>query len=162
MRKILFLAASCLLMTSCVIDKRDLQTAEEKYTESFVEMFGHTDPEHTWMMVDNQTVEVDLDKPSRVKVYVKVDKDYKLAADYENVSGNRELHFDAPMGCEDVYVTVNGVPYHAPLFHQLRQDKALFQPVQMKMTIEFIHMVRLNFFKTIKKLCRNEKIIPKR
>ncbi len=111
MRKILFLAASCLLMTSCVIDKRDLQTAEEKYTESFVEMFGHTDPEHTWMMVDNQTVEVDLNKPSRVKVYVKVGKDYKLAADYENVSGKRELRFDAPMGCEDVYVTVDGVPY---------------------------------------------------
>ena len=111
MRKILFLAASCLLMTSCVIDKRDLQTAEEKYTESFVEMFGNTDPEHTWMMVDNQTVEVDLDKPSRVKVYVKVGMNYKLAADYENVSGKRELRFDAPMGCEDVYVTVDGVPY---------------------------------------------------
>ena len=111
MRKILFLAASCLLMTSCVIDKRDLLSAEEKYNESFVEMFGKTDPEHTWMMVDNKTVEVSLDKPSRVKVYVKFGNNYKLAADYENVSGNRELHFDAPMGCEDVYVTVDGIPY---------------------------------------------------
>lgn len=111
MRKVLVLATACLLMTSCVIDKREMVSAVDKYNESFMEVFGNTDPDHSWIMVNNQTVKVNLEKSSRVKVYVKFGKDYKLAADYENVSGNRELHFDAPMGCEDVYVTVDGVPY---------------------------------------------------
>ena len=111
MKKVLVLATSCLLMTSCVIDKRELVSVEEKYNEAFVEIFGNTDPEHTWIMVENKKVEVNLNKSSHVKVYVKAGKNYKLAADYENVSGKRELSFDAPMGCEDVYVTVDGIPY---------------------------------------------------
>jgi hypothetical protein len=76
-------------------------------------VFGKTDPNHTWSMVENKKVEVNLTKPSNVKVYVKSGKDYHLAADYQDVSGSQQLFFDAPMGCEDVYVTVDGVPYQA-------------------------------------------------
>ena len=111
MRKFIFLAVSCLLMTSCVIDKREMVSAENNYDKEFEKAFGQTDPNHTWKMVDNRAIEVNLDKPSRVKIYVKVGKSYKLVADYENVSGKQQLSFDAPMGCEDVYVTVDGVPY---------------------------------------------------
>ena len=113
MRKVLVLATSCLLMTSCVIDKRELVSAVDKYNEEFVKVFGETDPNHTWSMVENKKVEVNLTEPSNVKVYVKAGKDYHLAADYKDVSGNQQLSFDAPMGCEDVYVTVNGVPYQS-------------------------------------------------
>ena len=113
MRKVLVLATSCLLMTSCVIDKRELVSAVDKYNEEFVKVFGETDPNHTWSMVENKKVEVNLTEPSNVKVYVKAGKDYHLAADYKDVSGNQLLSFDAPMGCEDVYVTVNGVPYQS-------------------------------------------------
>ena len=113
MRKVLVLATSCLLMASCVIDKRELVSATDKYNEEFVKVFGETDPNHTWCMVENKKVEVNLTKPSDVKVYVKAGKDYHLAADYKDVSGNQLLSFDAPMGCEDVYVTVNGVPYQS-------------------------------------------------
>ena len=113
MRKVLVLATACLLMTSCVIDKREMVSAVDKYNEEFVNVFGKTDPNHTWSMVENKKVEVNLTKPSNVKVYVKSGKDYHLAADYQNVSGSQQLSFDAPMGCEDVYVTVDGVPYQA-------------------------------------------------
>ena len=100
-------------MTSCVIDKREMVSAVDEYNEEFVKVFGETDPNHTWSMVENKKVEVNLTEPSNVKVYVKSDKDYHLAADYKDVSGNQQLSFDAPMGCEDVYVTVNGVPYNS-------------------------------------------------
>ena len=113
MRKVLVLATACLLMTSCVIDKREMVSAEDQYNKEFVKLFGETDPNHTWSMVENKKVEVNLAKPSDVKVYVKSGKDYHLAADYQDVSGSQQLSFDAPMGCEDVYVTVDGVPYQA-------------------------------------------------
>lgn len=113
MRKVLVLATSCLLVTSCVIDKREIVPAVDKYNEEFVKVFGETDPNHTWSMVENKKVEVNLTKPSNVKVYVKEGKDYHLAADYKDVSGSQQLSFDAPMGCEDVYVTVDGVPYQS-------------------------------------------------
>lgn len=113
MRKVLVLATSCLLVTSCVIDKREIVPAVDKYNEEFVKVFGETDPNHTWSMVENKKVEVNLTKPSNVKVYVKAGKDYHLAADYKDVSGSQLLSFDAPMGCEDVYVTVDGVPYNS-------------------------------------------------
>ncbi len=113
MRKVLVLATACLLMTSCVIDKREMVSAEDQYNKEFVKLFGETDPNHTWSMVENKKVEVNLTKPSNVKVYVKAGKDYHLAADYQDVSGSQQLSFDAPMGCEDVYVTVDGVPYNS-------------------------------------------------
>ena len=113
MRKVLVLATSCLLATSCVIDKREIVPAVDKYNEEFVKVFGETAPNHTWSMVENKKVEVNLTKPSNVKVYVKAGKDYHLAADYKDVSGSQQLSFDAPMGCEDVYVTVDGVPYNS-------------------------------------------------
>lgn len=106
MKKIFYLVAASLLMTSCLEDR-----AIEAYNEDFVSVFGETDPLHTWKMVENQSVEVKLDKPSRVKIYVKAGNSYRLAADYENVSGTQNLTFDAPAGCEDIHVTVNGVPY---------------------------------------------------
>ena len=113
MRKVLVLATASLLMTSCVIDKREMVSAVDKYNEEFVNVFGKTDPNHTWSMVENKKVEVNLTKPSNVKVYVKSGENYHLAADYQNVSGSQQLSFDAPMGCKDVYVTVDGVPYQA-------------------------------------------------
>ena len=113
MRKVLVLATSCLLMTSCVIDKRELVSEVDQYNKEFVSVFGETDPNHTWCMVENKKVEVNLNKPSQVKIYVKAGQNYHLAADYENVSGKQQLSFDAPMGCKDVYVTVDGVPYNS-------------------------------------------------
>lgn len=113
MRKVLVLASACLLMTACVIDKREMVSAVDQYNKEFVSVFGETDPNHTWSMVENKKVEVNLTKPSNVKVYVKAGKDYHLTADYKDVSGNQVLSFDAPMGCEDVYVTVDGVPYNS-------------------------------------------------
>lgn len=111
MRKVLVLASACLLMTSCVIDKREMVSAEDKYNKEFVNVFGKTDPNHTWSMVENKKVEVNLTKPSNVKVYAQYGRNYHLVGNYENVSGSCELAFDAPMGCTDLHVTVDGVPY---------------------------------------------------
>ena len=105
MKKVFYLVAASLLMSSCLKDR-----AFEAYNEDFASVFGDTDPLHTWKMVDEKTVEVNVDKPSQVKIYVKAGNSYRLAADYENVSGKRTLSFDAPMGCEDIQVMVDGVP----------------------------------------------------
>ena len=110
MRNVLFLVASCCLMTACDLEDRLIAKQEEKYNESFKEVFGNIDPEHTWSMVENNTVAVNLDEASRVKIYAKMDRTYYLVGDYENVSGSKELSYDAPRGCEDILVTVNGAP----------------------------------------------------
>lgn len=107
MKKVFYLVAASMLMTSCLKDR-----AIEAYNEDFVSVFGETDPLHTWKMVENQSVEVNVDKPSRVKIYVKAGNAYRLAADYENVSGTQSLSYDAPAGCEDIHVTVDGVPFY--------------------------------------------------
>ena len=107
MKKVFYLVAASMLMTSCLKDR-----AIEAYNEDFASVFGDTDPLHTWKMVDEKTVEVNVEKPSRVKIYVKVGDTYRLAADYENVLGTRTLAFDAPMGCEDIHVTVDGAPIY--------------------------------------------------
>lgn len=111
MKKLFILSLAGLLAVACELPK-DMETLlDENYNKEWANTFGETDPNHTWSMVDNKFVQVNLDEPARVKIYVKGDKDYNLAGDYENVQGNCELAFDAPAGCTDVYVTVNGVPY---------------------------------------------------
>lgn len=107
MRKLFYLVAASLMLSSCLENK-----VIEEYNEDFENVFGATDPNHTWKMVENKEVEVSLDKPSRVKIYVNSgDNTYRLAADYENVTGTQSLSYDAPMGCEDIHVTVDGIPY---------------------------------------------------
>lgn len=111
MKKLFILSLAGLLAVACELPK-DLETLlDENYNKEWASTFGETDPNHTWSMVDNKFVQIDLDDPARVKIYVKSEKNYNLAGDYENVQGNCELAFDAPAGCTDVYVTVNGVPY---------------------------------------------------
>ena len=132
MKKVFYVVAATLLMTSCLEDK-----IIEEYNEDFVSVFGNADPLHTWKMVDSKSVEVNLDKSARVKIYVKVDNMYRLAADYENVSGNRTLTFDAPMGCKDIHVTVDGVPYQGVSSRngsQTNESVTISQDVYMEFT----------------------------
>lgn len=113
MKKLFILSLAGLLAVACELPKdMDMEALlDENYNKEWATTFGETDPNHTWSMVDNKFVQIELDEPARVKIYVKGEKNYKLAADYENVQGNCELAFDAPAGCTDVYVTVNGIPY---------------------------------------------------
>ena len=69
MKKVFLILMASGLMTSCVIDKRvQIPTAEEKYNQEFVELFGKTDPNHTWAMVESRAVELTVNKPSQVKI----------------------------------------------------------------------------------------------
>lgn len=112
MKKVFLILLASGLMTSCVIDKRvQIPTAEDQYNHEFVELFGKTDPNHTWSMVESRAVELTVNKPSEVKIYAQYGKDYQLVGKYENVSGTCELTFDAPMGSTNLHVTVDGVPY---------------------------------------------------
>ena len=111
MKKLFLILAVGSMMSSCIIYKNDIPTPEEAYNNEFVEKFGSTDPNHTWAMVENRSVELNLNKPSQVKVYAQYGKNYHVVANYENVSGNCDLAFDAPMGCTDLHVTVDGMPY---------------------------------------------------
>ena len=125
MKKVFYFVAASLMLSSCLENK-----VIEEYNEDFENVFGATDPNHTWKMVENQEVEVSVDKPSRVKIYVLLGNTYRLAADYENVSGTRTLSYDAPMGCEDIYVTVDGVPYQG--VNSRAENQEIVSPVTAK------------------------------
>ena len=154
MRKVLVVASACLLMTSCVIDKREMVSAEDQYNKEFVKVFGETDPNHTWSMVENKKVEVYLTKPSHVKVYAQYGRNYHLVGNYENVSGSCELAFDAPMGCTDLHVTVDGVPY-------LREGSrtAIFEDNQNVIATDGY---KEHKFSEIKKFMGSNAILPER
>ena len=162
MRKVLVVTTACLLMTSCVIDKREMVSAVDQYNKEFVKLFGETDPNHTWSMVENKKVEVNLTKPSNVKVYVKAGKNYHLAADYQNVSGSQQLSFDAPMGCEDVYVTVDGVPYQSAgartAIYENDQNVVSVYPENAGETIRY----KVHKYSEISKFMGNSSVLPER
>ena len=162
MKKLFILSLAGLLAVACELPK-DLETLlDENYNKEWASTFGETDPNHTWSMVDNKFVQVNLDEPARVKIYVKSEKNYNLAGDYENVQGNCELAFDAPAGCTDVYVTVNGVPYEC--------DKAKARGTMVAAAGEVISTMDSNEegayvyyeFGEIKKFKNNAETLPER
>ena len=65
MKKVFYFVAASLMLSSCLENK-----VIEEYNEDFEKVFGATDPNHTWKMVENQEVEVSLDKPSRVRTQI--------------------------------------------------------------------------------------------
>lgn len=96
-----------LVMTSCsdnVLEK----PVHEEAAQSFAELFGKIDPKQDWSLAERKSVTVEVGTSSTVYIYAKNEIAYTLVGQYENVSGTRELKFDAPELTTDFLVSVNG------------------------------------------------------
>lgn len=96
-----------LVMTSCSDDVLEKPVTEEA-AQSFAELFGKIDPKQDWSLAERKSVTVEVGTSSTVYIYAKNEIAYTLVGQYENVSGTRELKFDAPELTTDFLVSVNG------------------------------------------------------
>ena len=112
MKKLLFLLTAGLLLAACGVDEVSVPIAEQ-YERDFIKTFGIVDKNQTWRMVSQESVTVETEEPSNVKVYVNVNGAYHIVADYKDVQGAQTLTYDVPANAQDVKVYVNGIPYGA-------------------------------------------------
>ena len=96
-----------LVMTSCSDNVLEKPVTEEA-AQSFAELFGKIDPKQDWSLAERKSVTVEVGTSSTVYIYAKNEIAYTLVGQYENVSGTRELKFDAPELTTDFLVSVNG------------------------------------------------------
>ena len=110
MRKILLLISAAVLLAACGVDEIPVPVTQ-KYERDFIKTFGVIDENQTWRLVEQQSVTVEAEEPSNVKVYVNVGGELYIVADYKNVQGTQTLTYDVPANAQDVKVYVNGIPY---------------------------------------------------
>lgn len=94
-------------MTSCSDNVLEKPVTEDA-AQSFAELFGKIDPKQDWSLAERKSVTVEVGTSSTVYIYAKNEIAYTLVGQYENVSGTRELKFDAPELTTDFLVSVNG------------------------------------------------------
>lgn len=97
-----FLLGTCLV--SCELEDFE-EPLEETYTKSFIKNFGLIDQNQDWNMATRAEVSVTTDEPSHIKVYGRVDGDYRLMGDFLDVTGSQKLQFDTPRGVTDLLVS---------------------------------------------------------
>ena len=110
MRKFLLLMTAAVLLAACGVDEISVPVTQ-KYERDFIKTFGVIDENQTWRLVEQQSVTVEAEEPSNVKVYVNVGGELYIVADYKNVQGTQTLTYDVPANAQDVKVYVNGIPY---------------------------------------------------
>lgn len=91
------------ILSSCTVDDIEIP-ADELYTREFVKSFGVIDPSHDWSLVRQGSVTVTTSAPTNVKIYTLDNGKTRLAGDYYDVIGTRELTFDAAAKVDNVIV----------------------------------------------------------
>lgn len=106
MRKNLFIIGALIALgtASCSEDVYK-ESRNESFTKNFMEVFGVIDSEQDWNMAEKNSVTVNPGSSSEVFIYTPSGDNYKLAGHYTNLSGEKELFFDAVEGCESVVVS---------------------------------------------------------
>ncbi len=84
-------------LASCSVEQQELP-AEELYTRQFIKEFGLFDKNQTWNVVEQKSLTFDVTAPTHVKVYEQQGGEYRLAADYENVTSGQTITFDGVKG----------------------------------------------------------------
>ena len=95
MRKILLLMSAAVLLAACGVDEIPVPVTQ-KYERDFIKTFGVIDENQTWRLVEQQSVTVEAEEPSNVKVYVNVGGELYIVADYKDVQGTQTLTYDVP------------------------------------------------------------------
>lgn len=97
------LLAGCICLAACQLEDQE-EPAIEAYTKAFVKEFGLIDPEQDWNMATQGSVTVTTGAATNIKVYALIDGNYRLVADYADVTGTETITFDLPKGVEDIKV----------------------------------------------------------
>ena len=95
------LAAPCLV--SCSVEDQELP-AEELYTRQFYKEFGLVDKNQDWNVVEQKSLTFDVANPTHVKIYELQGDEYRLAADYENVTNGQTITFDGMEGDDELFL----------------------------------------------------------
>ncbi len=98
---------------SCSVEDNESASAKikEDYTREFIKQFGTIDRNQDWSVVEQKSVTVDLAQPAHVKIYEKQGWEFRLAADYKNVT-KQTITFDGLEGDDTPFlVSIDGDKY---------------------------------------------------
>ena len=91
------LAAGAIVSCSVEDNESTASKVKEDYTREFIKQFGTIDPNQDWSVVEQKSVSVDLPKSSHVMIFEKQGKEFRLAADYKDVT-KKTITFDGLEG----------------------------------------------------------------
>ncbi len=103
----LLLAAGGLV--SCSVEDQVIP-ASEQYAREFYKKFGEFDKNQDWSVVEQKSITVSCAAPTHVKVYEEQDGEYRLAADYKDVTNGQTITFEGMKGDDDNFlVSLDGM-----------------------------------------------------
>lgn len=102
---LLVAAGAMALLNSCQDEDMGYTAAEIAYKKNFQQAFGAIDPEQDFNLATRAAVTVSVNHTSQVKIYAKYGRNYRLVADYKEVSGTQVLEFDVTEGITDIRVS---------------------------------------------------------
>ncbi len=99
-------------MASCSLDEQEIP-ASELYAREFYKTFGLNVSEEGMNVVEQKSVTMSCSKPTHVKIYELQNGEYRLAAEYEDVT-NKTITFDGIKGDDTSFlVNCDGAMYFA-------------------------------------------------
>ena len=98
-KTILGIALAAGSLASCSVEDTDTAAdkVNETYTREFIKLFGAINPNQDWSVVEQKSVTVDLPKASHVQIFEKQGNEFRLAADYKDVT-KQTITFDGTEG----------------------------------------------------------------
>ncbi len=93
-------------LVSCSVEQEQI-SPEESYSREFVKLFGTVDGNQDWSVVEQKSLAFDVATPTHVKIYELQAGEYRLAADYENVTSGQTITFDGMKGDDTFLVSLN-------------------------------------------------------
>lgn len=110
-RSLLKIVLGSVVLVSCAPDMEEIP-AEELYLRDFIKKYGIIDPNQNWSLAANHVVSVKGAAGAEAKIYVQIDGEKYIVADYKNIADPAALTFDIPAGMKDVIVKVNGKEFN--------------------------------------------------
>lgn len=90
-------------LASCSVEEQEIP-ASELYAREFYKKFGVFDKNQDWSVVEQKSITVSCVAPTHVKVYEEQDGEYRLAADYKNVTNGQTITFEGMKGDDDNFL----------------------------------------------------------
>ncbi len=102
---ILGIALAAGSFASCSVEDNEstAESVKENYTREFIKQFGIINPNQDWSVVEQKSVTVALPKAAHVQVFEKQGDEYRLAADYKDVT-KKTITFDGLEGDNSPFI----------------------------------------------------------
>ena len=108
LKTVLGVAIAAGSLASCSVEDSVEAPAKEAYTRDFIKQFGAIDKNQDWSVVEHKNITVDLAEPAHVKIYAKQSGEYRVAADYKDVT-KKTIKFDGVEGDNTPFLlSING------------------------------------------------------